>query len=852
MFLVAGTVVVALLMGAVAVDLSSVAARGQTLQNAADAAALAGVQAYRETAGDEAAATAAVEDLLIQNGIELNGSVSYDVEFPDPNFLTQVQVSLLDDDPNLFLAGVTGVMSEIERSATAEFRSCAVGCGIQVEIPPPFDSIDAAGSGDGYKPIRMGSRFYALNHNSTSGDLVCVDVATDAGCWDNGDGVHQASDVVRGAYNGSSQVTPEMPQTAVYETRIYWAGSTSLGTFLYCYETATDTPCSQSTTINALQRGTNNDPYNPGDLKDSRKDRNRASGTVLAGNQIYVFTDDHRVHCFDPSINLGGGTVPRCLGTNASGDETQLGLGGFPAGDPLDGNHGSSIDRVVDPATGYIYSTLHIRQIPTQIDCSVAPDDVNAMVGVPVVLANQLSGELVTINDTRDGITSSTDELALAAQWFIVPMGTPDDRVAFLSATAGPDRFIDADGLNLAQPEPLDLSGNVATDDQWLVRPYSATTVTIKNYATNFFFQEFYMKEGVDVTGAYGFTTGSLQNQLAEWTISPAGCSTQNPPSSSTLTLEPGTWLHCWDSVNHDVCPGFVPSAIHGNADRFSGRLFFYYSDDANPAIEALCSSGFEDSIGPADFEITCVSHVDGADAQSLADTLSWLEANTAYLIPDDPNNPAVLPGSWGDPHYNRHQNRLFYPTEHRAPNSRVLCWDFDDQADCGIIEGVSAQFGTIEDYGFVSDDTCVVGFGHHAVFWAFAAEDIYEPCTGSSVRSEIQPCNCSGEWKWGTLEFDVDVQMYTEFFVQVENSNGDVVYPTPDPLFPDDPGHSLHQDGTTIDLNFLPVSNDPANDFLSIVVIVDTDNNPSTPDPWANGPQTFTVEFERTPHLTD
>ena len=56
MFLVAGTTLLVLLMGAVAVDLSITATRGQQLQNAADAAALAGVQAYRNGDGDEAAA----------------------------------------------------------------------------------------------------------------------------------------------------------------------------------------------------------------------------------------------------------------------------------------------------------------------------------------------------------------------------------------------------------------------------------------------------------------------------------------------------------------------------------------------------------------------------------------------------------------------------------------------------------------------------------------------------------------------------------------------------------------------------------------------------------------------------
>ena len=51
MFLVAGTTVLVLLLGAVAVDVSITATQGQQLQNAADAAALAGVQAYPRVDG---------------------------------------------------------------------------------------------------------------------------------------------------------------------------------------------------------------------------------------------------------------------------------------------------------------------------------------------------------------------------------------------------------------------------------------------------------------------------------------------------------------------------------------------------------------------------------------------------------------------------------------------------------------------------------------------------------------------------------------------------------------------------------------------------------------------------------
>lgn len=815
MFLVAGTVIIVLLMGAIAVDLSSVATRGQTLQNAADAAALAGVQTYRETAGDQTAATTAVEDLLMQNGIDLGGSVSYTVDFPDSVYETEVQVTLVETEPDVYLAGVTGVASEVERSATARFQSCDIGCSVEVDIPSPFRSVDAAGTGDGYKPIAIGTRLYALNHNSNYGAIVCIDRATNAACWSSG--------VSKPAYaTGSySQTNPEMPHTAVYETKIYWTASNSAGTYLFCFETATPAPCSTPTWVNSDTRAW--------DL--TQKDENRGGGTVLVNNRIYVFTDDHRVHCFNPSTT----PISRCGNYGNAGKATGLAVAGFPAADPDDGNHGSSIDRIVDEDTGYIYSTLHIPNavggVPT---CDNNQPNVQYPTGI-VVLKNAWSGLYVSINAARDGIVAGADPTSPESQWIVLPQS--GGRYAFKSATPGATRVIDSDGLdfNYSTNDPrfgrlLDVSSSVNYDDLWFI-DYQGSTSRLRS-ATTYGGWELFMKDDDN------FRTGTYENQIADWVVRPWECEDPSyTPPTGTAAYAEGTWVHCWDTVNDIPCNGFQPSAIHSNADRFSGRLFFYYNSQANQQIVGVCSTGFDGDVDPNDLEIRCVNDVTGAAEDAYAANMATLENRIATYT-------GIDPGAWGDPHYHEGENRLFYATEHDT--SRVLCWDFD-YGFCGMVTGYSALHGTVEDYGFISQGDCVYGLGHHAVFWAFQADDIYSECTGSTTSTIIEPCDCSGDWEWGTITFDVDVDLFDEFYIQVENSAGDIVYPTPDPLDPDNPGHSLHTDGLTVDLNHLPVSNDPDNDFLTILVAVDAEN-----DPWAAGEQSFSVEFARAPRLSD
>jgi len=813
-------------MGAIAVDLSIVSTRGQSLQNAADSAALAGVQAMRASlddagAGDQAAAQAAAEaavaELLAQNGIDVSDGTSFDVEFTDSENNTEVKVTLTDGDPGTMLTGVTGVTSEVERTATAKFEACQAACTVNVVIPSPFRDVSATGEGDGFQPIAVDNRFYALNHNSSYGGIVCIDRNAVEDDNPSNDDEYKCwpGSTTRPAYPGGAHTVrnPEMPHTAVIGSRIYWTAADWNSTKLWCFETATNVPCA-STTINNRGRSTNGTLNN--------KDRDRGGGTIAVDGRIFAFTDDHRVHCFVP-----GAVVLPCSGYESNGKASYIGADlNFPENDPnIDGNHGSSIDRVVDEETGRIYWTIHISSAATgPADCS--SDNQEFPSGL-VSIQNAWSGLFITRNGTDISNSPTNDDAD--THWTVVPRGS--DKYAFRSASSASTRVIDADWGTA----DLDISTSINIDDEWIIN-YQVTTSTIENGR----FGTYMGDDGASFITDPDFLPGTQ----SDWIIRHPFCfdPAYTPGAGPSPLYAVGTWVQCWDTINNESCSNFEPQApIHTDGSRFSGRLFLYMNNAGNPTADGICSTGFDQWVADENFELTCLDKNTAAVDTARTATMSTLAARIAEVTDDSP-------AAWGVPHYNENANRLFYPSAHDI--SRVLCWDFDSASYCDRVQGFSGTT-RIEDYGFYSEGDCVYGLGHNAVFWAFQADDIFSECTGSTTRTTIEPCDCSGEWKWGTITFDVELALFDEFYVQVENSDGDLVYPVPanpdDELDPYYRGHSLHDHGIIVDLNSLPVSGDPDSDFLEILVFVASDS-----DPWAAGEQTFSIEFARAPRLVD
>lgn len=348
--------VIFIAVATLALDLAAKGERGQDLQNTSDAAALAGVVEYQEYlldnpldfAGAEAAAQIVVEQVMAQNGIDPNGtnpdgSDNIDVQIEAFENGTQLQVRITDSNPDQFLP--TDLLGEaikvgdpsVTRSATAEFLACENECNLTVEIQKSFGAVNARGDGDGYKPVLVNQKLYAINHNSNDRNIVCISIVTQEPCWADG--------VFRPAYStsvGFFSPNPEMPQTAVVGSRIYWAATDkSNGHRLFCWETAAglDVPCPTAVTLNSgLDRFDNRDDDN---TLTNFKDENRGGGTfTVFGNKVFSFTDDHRIHCWEPASSA------ICSGYSNGGNPTSLGAADFPASSPVHGNHGSSIDRI--------------------------------------------------------------------------------------------------------------------------------------------------------------------------------------------------------------------------------------------------------------------------------------------------------------------------------------------------------------------------------------------------------------------------------------------------------------------------------------------------------------------------
>lgn len=849
MFLVAITALIVMVAGAIAVDLSAVATRGQSLQNAADSAALAGVQAYRQSMGDrtdatavdEAAAIAAVQNLLAQNGIT---DITPGITFPDAANDTEVSVTLFDDDAGFLLAGFTGgAAGTVERTATARFERCEDGCLKEVEIPPPFQPVNTQGDGDGYKPIPVNDRLYSINHQSGDGrgtqQITCVlreprkwtfDESRETQlCWDSPGGTPVAG---LSAYPAGNVpfVTPEMPHAAVVGSTIYWASSTSSGHYLFCFETETAQPCSSPLRLNSNTAATNL----------SKRLIHRGGGTVEEDGLVYTFTDDNMVHCVIPN----GPIMTLCGGYPKS---TSLGEMGFPANDKADGNHGSSIDRIVDDASNRIYSTHHVDSVP----CPQGHMDVPTGT---VTFTNANSGILIQINDAYDGLVDGVDPTDPRAHWRVSGGTSNGNRYYIFTNVAASDngytRRITLDTYGTGQQ--LELTSG--TDGGRIYfRVFAGSTASQIRSWYSWGGQHHYISEGSS-GGVIEFTSGPAVPLWSDWVIE-CGSTTETGDYSGGLAYEQGTYLNCFNASGAGgACNGFTPSKLHDDWDSFSGRLFFYRDGGGN--VIGVCSTGFTEHWDwytnmSSYTELSCVDHNTGAEAVALEQSMAQFTAtlashNTATPNPSEGN---ARWGTWGDPHYNSWSNRIFYPT-HRT-DSAVLCWDFDT-GPCveGIERNGTSALGEIQDYGFFSEGNCVYGLGHKAIFWAFRADNIQEECNGSGKTTSITPCDCGGSLFWGTLSFDVSVEQFDEFLIEINDDDGNRVYPASsgDPSNPA-PAHSLLHDGDTIDLNFIPTLDANQRLWVTVSVVAKTGI-----DPWQDGAgsQTFTIEIERTPRLTD
>jgi len=864
LLLMAAFLTVFLFGAALAVDLAATAARGQTLQNTADAASLAGVVEYQEQltngasdADARAAAEVVIRDIMTQNDIDpADPDITWNADFVAGGVVT---VSIHDDDPDSFLAGVVGVDPEVERAATAEFIACNTLCNVSVDIPKPFGTVDATGDGDGYKPIAFeDDRIFAINHNTdtgTNGQIVCIDRFAQEGCWEDIAGNAKAN---QNAYVTSlySEESPEMPQAAVVGNQIYWSATHPFkGHQLFCFnvhpsDRALDAPCTSSITMSDDPRGV----WQSSPLA-REKDENRGGGTFALNDKVFVFTDNHEIHCYDP---IAGGYCAGYTG-NYGGMPTRLDR--FPDNDPSEGNHGSSIDRIIDSSTGRVYSTIHVVSDESN-PCtqSIAEAD---LAGEQVVIVNRQTGNYLSMSSPaidQYGVTPAADGTASGAWWDLSAAGTswqfaPDDYSGYYlhGEVAVPET---SPGPSVSHEWNLSLDGS---GDHYLIEyeaPGFAGFLT-ENQGLN------------DIT-----KENVPQGDLSSWLIVPEWC---GDPELNYYA--PGTWLHCYDtgviSGTPQPCSNFDArrvdgsiGPIHEDSTRFSGRLWFYYSTGLNPTKLGVCSSGYDGTNPPqtsnfmplavgssSTIEIRCVD-MSGDFSASMSNTMQPVRDAIRASTAD-------RPGAWGDPHWSKFTNRLFYPTEHDTP--LIICWDFANGSWCGTRIGTVPPNPTgevfTEDYGFFSEEDCVYGLGHHALMWSFRASDINKPCVGTTARTPIQKCPCGDGTisRWGVLDFsDVDLGQYDVFKIQITTSPENDADPTndddiPTVLFPLDASgnpieYSLKPGGANPLLDLDNTANiDPTLEWIEIKVYIETQLPPTALQEAA-----YTVTFRQLPRLID
>ncbi len=322
--LVAVMIMVVLGSAALAVDLAALDRRGQQLQSVADAASLGAVATWVST-GDASAAAETTRELIIANGF--GGEVAYAIQTPSAN---ELMVTVTDESPQLFLTSIIGAGGTIERAATAYLAECVSPCGLHVDVPAPGTSITPSQPIDGFAPILVGAKVYSISRSGNQ--IACLDRVLAQDC----------PGYPRWAFPMGDTYTDRLPHTAVVGTQIWFLAQHSHGLYLRCWQTITETPCVDEHLI----------APEPSAFSLGHEYVSRGGGLAHLGDRLFVYADNHTVHCFDlswkaPCSEYGPDGLPAA---NVDLD----------AADPTMGTSGSGIDRLVDEANARIYFAIPI------------------------------------------------------------------------------------------------------------------------------------------------------------------------------------------------------------------------------------------------------------------------------------------------------------------------------------------------------------------------------------------------------------------------------------------------------------------------------------------------------------
>lgn len=331
LLIVAMLTTVLILSAGFAVDFGAWYTRAEEIQQAADSAALAGAADYVANGNDEDAARDKIEEVLRQNGFdpddaEIQMTVAFDAD------AGEVGVVIADDDVDVFFSRLIQTDMAISRGARARLDTCGSSCVNDLELTAPLGAANFAGSGDGWEPILLGDRVFAINHHSeveTGGDIVCVDRQTQAMCT----GYPMNISPLQPA--GTDWTVP----TAVVGSQIFYHAQRAADLVLGCFDTALDAACGGGHIVLANL----SDPGGDHDYQ------SRGGGTILASDgMIYIFSEE-QTFCVDPE------TYATCAGFPAANGFADAGI----VAGSLSGAQQSSIE--IDSRI-YVSHTWYLEQ----------------------------------------------------------------------------------------------------------------------------------------------------------------------------------------------------------------------------------------------------------------------------------------------------------------------------------------------------------------------------------------------------------------------------------------------------------------------------------------------------------
>jgi Flp pilus assembly protein TadG len=345
--LVAISLVVLVIMAALAVDVGYWYNKSSRAQRAADSAALASITEYVKqrknnvsVSNSQVAARNVAISVAKENGFDTaNSNVTVAVAFTTgTGGADHVKVTVTQAHLPTFFSGIIPRNITVQRSSESAMSSCQAACNQSVTIQSSLGNmIDTGVGGDGWQAEIAGRYVFNLYHHMSGAVLYCTDKYTNAKC---SVGTYPAT-----PYTGMA--TSYTPKIAPVGTRAYFVVQTATSTGLGCWDGTTGAACTGFTTPKNLATYVVNPDKNAG---------TRIDGPELIGTRLFMYGDDNQMYCYDTATSAFCSGYPKAMSLSGIHDMKLVKVtSGFAGG--VDGDGGIQFDMLVHP-DGRIFTSL--------------------------------------------------------------------------------------------------------------------------------------------------------------------------------------------------------------------------------------------------------------------------------------------------------------------------------------------------------------------------------------------------------------------------------------------------------------------------------------------------------------